>query len=357
MSRDQFAPPTVPDRPAAGPAVITEYDGDKPASEIEEDIARTRGDLSETLDALEHKLAPRQLLEKGVDMLRDSMDGNWSQVTETIRANPVPLALIGAGLGWLLLSRTGGTEMLGNATRSAREQLGRGMSAAADRAGALGGSIAERAGALAGRIGDAAGGAVDRVKDMARSDHGETEYSTGEGSYAYARPKSGNLAGYGAEARERLGKAASSANEMAQNAASAIGAVQARAGDYARSAREQYEMTRDRVADAMERYPLAVGAVGFVAGAALAMLLPTTRSEDRYFGETRDQMLDRVRETGRAAAERAGEVVGDTADAALQATKQALGGEKPADTPPKPEPMMGSTHGVGGTGGTPSGSL
>ena len=63
-------------------------------------MARTRAELGETLDALERKLAPRQLLEKGVDMLRDTMDGNLGRVGEALRANPIPLALVAGGLGW-----------------------------------------------------------------------------------------------------------------------------------------------------------------------------------------------------------------------------------------------------------------
>ena len=52
----------------------------------------TRAELGETLEALERRLAPRHLLEKGVDMLVDSVDGNFGRIGEAVRANPVPLA-------------------------------------------------------------------------------------------------------------------------------------------------------------------------------------------------------------------------------------------------------------------------
>ena len=56
-------------------------------------------------------------------MLRGSMDGNFEQVGETLRANPIPLALIGAGIGWLLLSRSGGTRGGGNETLDDRRAI------------------------------------------------------------------------------------------------------------------------------------------------------------------------------------------------------------------------------------------
>src|SRR5689334_19904666 len=83
------------------------YDANRPPGEIEADIARTRAELGETLDELERKLMPRRFLEKGVDMLRDSMDGNLGRVGETLRENPLPLVLIAGGVGWLILSRAG----------------------------------------------------------------------------------------------------------------------------------------------------------------------------------------------------------------------------------------------------------
>jgi hypothetical protein len=80
------------------------------ATEIETEIRRTRAKLGLTLDALEHQLAPRQLIGKGVDMITQSIKGNeavWIDVGETVRANPIPLALIGVGVAWLLATNLG----------------------------------------------------------------------------------------------------------------------------------------------------------------------------------------------------------------------------------------------------------
>ena len=86
------------------------------ATEIETEIRRTRAELGLTLDALEHQLAPRHLIGKGVDMITQSIRGDgaikgngaaWLDVGEAARANPIPLALIGVGVAWLLAANFG----------------------------------------------------------------------------------------------------------------------------------------------------------------------------------------------------------------------------------------------------------
>ena len=79
-------------------------------AEIENEIRRTRVELGLTLDALEYQLAPRQLIGKGVDMIRQSLKANdavFIDVGEALRANRIPLALIGAGIAWLIAANLG----------------------------------------------------------------------------------------------------------------------------------------------------------------------------------------------------------------------------------------------------------
>jgi ElaB/YqjD/DUF883 family membrane-anchored ribosome-binding protein len=315
------AAPEDPDRPVTGATEpVPEYfDGDKPPEEIEQDIARTRADLSETLDALEHRLSPRHLLEKGVDMLRDSMNDDFGRIGERIRANPLPLALIGAGIGWLVLSQTGGTRAVGEAARG----VGRRVSDAAGRAGEMARGAAERAGELAGD-------AASRVKAMAGSE--ETSYPTGgESGYAYARPKTeggfdermaGYGAGYAGEARRRSDAARHRVGEAAHGA-------RERLGDYAERAGERVSQVRGRAGELMEEHPLAVGALALFAGLLLGLMLPSTRVESEYLGETRERVMDEARELGRNAVDSAERVAGAAMDAAAETVREDAGGERP----------------------------
>jgi hypothetical protein len=82
--------------------------GKNPA-EIEHDIEATRAELGAVIDALEQRLAPRQLVEKGIAMMKDTLEGTDGALGQTLRTHPVPLALVGAGLGWLVVAGVAGT--------------------------------------------------------------------------------------------------------------------------------------------------------------------------------------------------------------------------------------------------------
>lgn len=75
-------------------------------AEIEGDIRAARERLGRTVDALERKAAPAQLVMRGLDMIdKSSGDRPLSRrVLEALARNPVPVALVGAGIGWLLWS-------------------------------------------------------------------------------------------------------------------------------------------------------------------------------------------------------------------------------------------------------------
>ncbi len=249
------------------------YDANRRPSEIEADIARTRVDLGETLDALERKLAPRQLLEKGVDMLRNSMNGNLGQVGDTLRANPIPLALIAGGLGWLLLARSG-SRPIDAISRS-------------------------RVGEVARRASDLASDAADRIKDRVRA---ATSSDPASDRYAYARPKprTGREDEFPGGSEARMAQTASSSPEMSEEARRA----------------------RSRLSGLLDEHPLAVGALGFLAGAALALALPATRLGDGTLGEARDRLLDEAkRRVRRATGAMANAVGADDADGGTGTTR------------------------------------
>lgn len=100
----------------------------KPAAEIEQDIESTRAELGALLNALERRLAPRELVDRGVDMLKDHLGGKMGAA---LREHPAPIALIGAGIGWLLVAETAGAgvKAAGRVAASAARPIGEGMAA------------------------------------------------------------------------------------------------------------------------------------------------------------------------------------------------------------------------------------
>ncbi len=86
-------------------AEAASYDGNKPPHVIEEDIARTRVRLGATIEALEHELSPRRVIESSAEMLRRSLEPRPGPFRDQVRGYAIPLALIATGLGWLFVLR------------------------------------------------------------------------------------------------------------------------------------------------------------------------------------------------------------------------------------------------------------
>jgi hypothetical protein len=70
--------------------------------QLERSAERIRADLDRTLDALERKLSPSQLLDRSLDYLRDHGGDLAVAVGDSVRRNPVPILVTVAGLGWLI---------------------------------------------------------------------------------------------------------------------------------------------------------------------------------------------------------------------------------------------------------------
>lgn len=80
------------------------------AEHLERTADRLREDLDRTLDALERRLAPSQLLDRSLAYLREHGGDVASAVGDSVRRNPVPILLTVAGLGWLIVSAVRGRE-------------------------------------------------------------------------------------------------------------------------------------------------------------------------------------------------------------------------------------------------------
>jgi hypothetical protein len=79
-------------------------DARKP-DEILAEIERTRHEMDSTLTAIEHRLTPGQLFDQGVEYLRNSGGHEFVQnLGAQAKNNPMPIALVGIGLAWLMAS-------------------------------------------------------------------------------------------------------------------------------------------------------------------------------------------------------------------------------------------------------------
>jgi hypothetical protein len=215
------------------------------AAEIESEIRRTRVELGLTLEALEHQLAPRQVIGKGVDMITQSLKAKnaiWIDVGEAVRANRIPLALTGVSIAWLIAANLGidGDEIQGTATSTG-----------------TGGSDAKARG-------------TDR-------------------NGVWVHQAAGAARGAARSVREAAGTAWERAGEFAGYAEPAIVPVR-RAGRSFRAA--------------VGQRPFLVGLAGLICGAAIAALLPSTKRERDWAGEARGELWKKAEDIGHEAGDR-----------------------------------------------------
>jgi hypothetical protein len=99
-------------------------DVERRTGDIRRDIEQTRGDMSETIEAIEDKLRPGNILSSATERVKHAATekvrnmtqsagqtysrmrsgaGNGSGLMAGIRQNPIPSAMIGIGAAWLLM--------------------------------------------------------------------------------------------------------------------------------------------------------------------------------------------------------------------------------------------------------------
>jgi hypothetical protein len=275
---------------------------DRSPAEIERDIDRTRVELAQTLDALGRRLQARHLVEKGFDMLKDTLGNNdaWNRSLDIIRANPVPVALIGIGAAWIVASQTNVVERVAHDERveAARRRVADMASNVGTRAGELASDVASRVGI--GRSGSSGDQPLGRTGNTMVDDNSR------QGSDGWVH------------------QAADMAQGALRSARDSGEAMLSRAGLYANDGAGR---VADQVSDTFQRHPLVIGAIGVMAGALIAAMLPATRVEDEWFGDTRDALWNKAQEAGEQAFSQVRDAATRAVEAASDAATETVKGE------------------------------
>ena len=302
--------------------------GSKSAAEIEREVREERAHVEQTLDAIQDRLSPGQLVDQAVTYIRTSGGSDFVRnLGDSVRQNPIPIALVGVGLAWMMIAssrgngdrsstywvdddldeyddeddyyaRTGydaGTEYpYGGEARSATSGLydaaseGERGPSWGDRAKATAEGARERAEELRQRARDTAAEAGSSIGDMgARARHAASE--------AGAR-----VAGMGARARRAASQASARVGEVGARArervADAGHDLSERAGQTGAYARQYGDRARRGFLYTLNEQPLVLGAIGLAVGAALGSILPRSEREDRLMGGTSDRLKQQAEE-------------------------------------------------------------
>jgi hypothetical protein len=234
---------------------------DPEVERLTQDIERTRGDMTGTLEELGDRLNPANVIQDAKATVREATVGKVETmandvgmtaretgegIIDTIRRNPLPAALAGIGIGWLWMSRDRGPSWTrGNARRSWSTAYGAGS------------GYEGRYGSHEGRYG-----------------------SQMYGDYGSQRGIGDKIGQAGEQVGETASQVAERARETAERVPQQFGELGDQVGD-----------TAQRV---LEENPLAVAGVALAVGAAVGMALPVTRTEERTIGRAGAQLIDQA---------------------------------------------------------------
>lgn len=83
---------------------VTETTSGGAPAHLEREGDEIRADLGRTIEALEQRFQPRQVMERSLGFLRENGSAVLEEVGTTVRNHPLPLLVTGAGLIWLASS-------------------------------------------------------------------------------------------------------------------------------------------------------------------------------------------------------------------------------------------------------------
>lgn len=283
------------------------------ADAIRSDIDVTRRRMDDTMDALKERLKGRHLIDEILgffrgkasdgdsrlhhmkDTLSNSANTAMHAVVDTVKANPLPALVIGAGVAWMIYEtrrdRTAGQwredETFSDDVRLSQVQYDPDYS--------------------------------DRPLEYpTASTPGQSEFGMTE-----EKGKLGQMA-------ENLGDKASAAKEkvrdkltdMKHRAGEKMQGMRQRATEMSSQAREKaqvaYTQTRERVVTTAQDHPLELGLGLLATGLLIGLLIPTPAPVNRTIGPAADRLRQRTRETGREMLEKGRRVARAATDAAKE---------------------------------------
>ncbi|MBI1295342.1 DUF3618 domain-containing protein [bacterium] len=329
------------------PSYIPPAENEDDPRAIRRNIERTRAEMGETIDRIQDRLNPDRLRSEAEEAVREATIGRIEtmaydakrkakraqrNVMETVKENPIPAALIGVGIGWLIMSNNNDDADY-NDDNDDYYYSGYGRPYPSNyryyEDPYYEYEIAERQGTMQPQ----AYAEYDRRYAETPSPRRRTNGGwDDEGSRTEEWRRQGNEAAD--NVREGAQNAARRTQEEVDNMRHRVreGAgelseeMQRRAEEMRYQMRRRQRQTRRQFNQAMDSNPLAVGALTLAAGALIGLMIPNTEMENEWMGEERDHLMREARQQAQSRAEqtmnKVQNVVEEATDAAKDAAKE-----------------------------------
>lgn len=309
------------------------YDSDnKSSAELQREIELQRTRVESTIDQIQEKLSPGQLVDELLAYTKGGGGEFVASLQRNVTANPLPVALLGVSLAWLMAKpATGATSDSDEPStiRSDRhwdDSINRRRGYQSTRnddfdeyedypVTVISGTSLQRLGNSADERGDTYSEFTDDAgkKFKARSDQGGNRaghfideagnrfkgFTNDAGEQIeHFRDEAGNLleeaSGWASHTWQKAREKMHDARDAVQSRASS---GKAKAGQASDALQGQMEYLNQTILNQFRDQPLVGGALAFALGAALGSTLPHTPQEDALMGEASDALKGKVGET------------------------------------------------------------
>ena len=232
-------------------------DSDENTEQLRADIEDTRAEMTQTINEIQERLSPEHLV---------------GQVKETVREATI-------GKVEKVMERVG--ETISGVTEPALEVAGRAGTAIKEAGSSVGNSVWRNPIPVA-LIGLGVG------MLLMRNFRGQRYTST------RTKPSQGRVPNYAMSNEGQMRSVKETASDLANRSTQAL-------SDLGTKAKNTASTVGTRLEQVLHDNPLAIGAVAVAAGTAIGLVLPTTRFESEYIGETGERLVDRVEDVARGA--------------------------------------------------------
>lgn len=280
------------------------------SAEMEREVAAQRHRVESTIDQIREKLSPGQLVDEVLSYTKNGGKDFASSLGHTATANPVPTALLGISLAWLMFGSKKDGMHADHQYDSYARVNGDGLqriSHAQDELGDWYSEFIDESGrkyrAKSNALGERAGHFVDE---------------TGKNVRGFLDNAGRRIDGFRDEAGNVLDQSMGWASQVWDDATSGMQNASESAAHLAGDMRHQAERFAGTAMRTLENQPLIAGALAFAAGAALGGVLPSTREEDELLGRYSDDVK-------REASRKAGEMYEDGKEEAARLYEEASG--------------------------------
>lgn len=264
----------------------------KDSAQLEREVEEQRQRIENRIGEIRERLSPGQIVDELLSYTKNGGQHFAANLGQTVANNPLPAALLGISLVWLMSGQGPRLAMPHSEPARPRGQeypyatvAGslRRVSHAADGSGKWYSEFEDTAGKRYKAEANEHGHRLGEFMDDAGKKFGGFIDETGHRVRDF-QDEAGN------RMDEAMGWASHTFHDMQQGVSQAMDQVAQQAQQLGGAAQQQMDRTSRMAMDLFQNQPLVAGALAFAAGAAIGAALPHTEQEDQAIGKVADKV-------------------------------------------------------------------